>query len=323
MTRLRILFASLLFALVASSFTGVSARAQGVQYLPGAGPDVSPKDSVFIPQVHQLAKGVYAAKLGYVWAGWAELPDGILVIDAGMADSVGRAFADTIRARSPGQPLRYLLLTHAHGDHILGAKPFLEAGVTRIAQASVMGQIDSVLGIAPDPKKEIRITKSKRLGNAARPVDIVWLGRSADSRGDLVVHLPKQRVLFTGDLVSYKSVPWLMDRDFSLKGWLTSLDSLSTKRFDADSLVPGHGVIGKRLEAITFTRRYLRDADEKASRTASWGTTPLEVKRWGYLGAYEGMEFYDEVHFLNMRRLYNEAKGIKTPGRGRVNVHQK
>jgi cyclase len=266
---------------------------------------------------------VYAAKLGYVWAGWAELPDGILVIDAGMADSVGRAFADTIRARSPGQPFRYLLLTHAHGDHILGAKPFLEAGVTRIAHASVMSQIDSVLGIAPDPKKEIRITKSKRLGNAARPVDIVWLGRSADSRGDLVVHLPKQRVLFTGDLVSYKSVPWLMDRDFSLKGWFTSLDSLSTKRFDADSLVPGHGVIGKRLEAITFTRRYLRDADEKASRTASYGTTLLEVKRWGYLGAYEGMEFYDEVHFLNMRRLYNEAKGIKTTGRGSVNVHQK
>ncbi len=323
MTRLRILFGLLLFAVFVSSFTGAPARAQGVRYLPGAGPAVSPKDSVFTPEVHRLAKGVYAAKLGYVWAGWVELPEGLLVIDAGMADSVGRAFADTIRARSPGQPLRYLLLTHAHEDHILGAKPFVEAGVTRIAQASVMGQIDSILGIAPDPKKEIRITKSKRLGNAARPVDIVWLGRSADSRGDLVVHLPKQRVLFTGDLVSYKSVPWLMDRDFNLKGWLTSLDSLSTKRFDADSLVPGHGVIGKRLEAIHFTRSYLRDADEKASRTAGWGTTPLEVRRWGYLGAYEGMEFYDEVHFLNMRRLYNEAKGIKTPGRGSTKVIQK
>lgn len=323
MTRLRILCGPLLFAIAASSFTGVSARAQGVRYLPGAGPAASPKDSVFTPEVHKVAKGVYAAKLGYVWAGWVELPEGLLVIDAGMADSVGRAFADTIRARSPGQPFRYLLLTHAHEDHILGAKPFLEAGVTRIAHANVMGQIDSILGIAPDPKKEIRITKSKRLGNAARPVDIVWLGRSADSRGDLVVHLPKQRVLFTGDLVSYKSVPWLMDRDFNLKGWLGSLDSLSTKRFDADSLVPGHGVIGKRLEAIHFTRSYLRDADEKASRTAGWGTTPLEVRRWGYLGAYEGMEFYDEVHFLNMRRLYNEAKGIKTPGRGRIKVIQK
>jgi len=30
------------------------------------------------------------------------------------------------------------------------------------------------------------------------------------------------------------------------------------------------------------------------------------------------MEFYEDVHYLNMRRLYNEAKGIKTPGRGRV-----
>lgn len=323
MTRLRILLGTLLLAAVACSFTGVSAHAQGVRYLPGAGPAVAPKDSVFRIEVHKLSTGVYAAKLGYVWAGWVELPEGLLVIDAGMADSVGRAFADTIQARSPGKPFRYLVLTNAHEDHILGAKPFVNAGVTRIAQSGVMTQIDSILGIQPEPKKEIRITKAQRLGSAARPVNIVWLGRSADSKGDLVVHLPKQRVLFAGDLVSHKSVPWLMDRDFNLKGWLTSLDSLSTRRFDADSLVPGHGVIGKRLEAIHFTRSYLRDADEKATRIAGWGTTPLEVRRWGYLGPYEGMEFYDEVHYLNMRRLYNEAKGIKTPGRGRVKAMPK
>jgi len=318
MTRLRISFGTLLLALAASTFTGASARAQGVRYLPGAGPAVAPKDSVFRIQVHKLSSGVYAAKLGYVWAGWVELPEGLLVIDSGMADSVGRAFADTIRARSPGQAFKYLVLTHAHEDHILGAKPFVDAGATRIAHASVMTEIDSVLGLKADPKKEIRITNKKRLGTAAKPVDIVWLGRAADSRGDLVIHLPKQRVLFTGDLVSYKSVPWLMDRDFNIKGWFAALDSLSTKRFDADSLVPGHGVIGPRIKAIHFTRSYLRDAEEKATRIAGWGTTPFEVRRWGYLGPYEGMEFYEDVHYLNMRRLYNEAKGIKTPGRGRV-----
>jgi cyclase len=322
MTRLRISFGTLLLALAASTFTGASAHAQGVRYLPGAGPEAAPKDSVLRIQVHPLGGGVYAAKLGFVWAGWVETSAGLLVIDCGMADSVGRAFADTIQSRSPGKAFKYLVFTNAHQDHILGAKPFLDKGATRIAQASVMTEIDSVLGLTPDPNKEIRIKNNKRLGTAAKPVDIVWLGRSADSKGDIVIHLPKQRVLFTGDLVSYKSVPWLMDRDFDIKGWYASLDSLSTKRFDADSLVPGHGLIGKRIESVHFTRSYLRDAEEKATRIAGWGTTPYEVRRWGYLGPYEGMEFYDEVHYLNMRRLYNEAKGIKTPGRGRVNPTQ-
>ena len=67
--------------------------------------------------------------------------------------------------------------------------------------------------------------------------------------------------------------------------------------------------------AIAFTNHYLLDARAKAAQGASWGSRLDQVKDWGYLGAYDGLEFYSEVHFLNMRRLYNQAKGIKTPGR--------
>jgi len=320
MIRIRNLALAAIFALVASFGTSTQAPAQ--VYLPGAEPYIPPKDSVLTISVKKLAAGVYAAKLSYVWTGWVELPDGILVIDAGMADSAGSALADTIRARSPGKPFRYLVVTVPHEDHVLGAKPFLNAGAVLVAQSDVAGEIDSILGIRPGAN-EVRIQTRKRFGNAARPVDVVWMGTRAASRGDLVVHLPKQRILFAGDLVSNRSVPWLLDRGFSLEGWLAAIDTLNTKKFAADQLVPGHGLIGKPIDALTFTRNYLRDADEKASRVAGWGTTPAEARKWGYLGAYEGLEFYDEVHFLNMKRLYAEAKGIKTPGRGRMRTLRK
>ncbi len=321
MVPIRILFLATLFACFASLVT--SSRAPAQIYLPGGEAPIPPKDSTLTIRVQQLAPGVYAAKLSYVWTGWIELPDGIMVIDAGMADSAGAELADTIRARSPNLPFRYLVLTHSQEDHILGARPFLKSGATLVTQAIVANQIDSVLGLAPDAAKEIRIQKTKRFGNAARPVDVVWLGRPANSAADMLVYLPKQRILFTGDLVSYQSVPWLLDRGFDMKGWVAALDSLRTKRFAADKLVPGHGVIGPPEKSIQFTRNYLRDADEKASKMAGWGTNLAYIRKWGYLGAYEGMEFYDEVHFMNLRRLYQESKGIKTPGRGRVRALRK
>lgn len=314
MSRTRIYLYSALLALLVSFAGAGPAHAQ--IYLPGAEPYVPPKDTTLSIRVSRLAPGVYAAKVNFVWSGWVELPDGILVIDSGMADSAGTALADTIRARSKNRPFKYLVLTSAHEDHVLGAKAFLDAGATLVAQENAMGDIESALG-APVPNA-IRINDRKRFGTTARPVDVSWIGRNAASRGDLVVHLPKQRILFAGDLVSHKSVPWLLDTGFSLEGYRVALDSLTTKRFASDVLVPGHGSIGKPGDGIRFMRNYLRDAEEKASKMAGWGASASEVRKWGYLGPYEGMEFYHEVHYMNMKRLLAEARGIKTSGRGRV-----
>lgn len=293
-------------------------------YMPGARPPIPPKDSTLTIRVRPIAPGVFAAKVNAVWTGWVELPDGILVVDAAMSDSAGAALADTIRARAPGRPFRYLVLTSAHFDHTSGARAFLDGGATLVAQSSVVDQIDSTLGLTPSPAKTLRVAGHRRLGTTARPVDVIWLGKPAASRGDLVVSLPKQRFLFGGDLVNYRSVPWLMDPDFDAKGWIASLDSLfSKKAFPVDSIVPGHGVIGSTNDAVNFTKYYLQDASKKAGQYAAWNASILAVKEWGFLGAYEGLEFYDEVHFMNMKRLYNLAKGKKTPGRGRVGAFRK
>jgi len=103
-----------------------------------------------------------------------------------------------------------------------------------------------------------------------------------------------------------------------MKGWVSSLDSLMSKTYAANVLVPGHGILGPPGDGIRFTRNYLRDAMDKATKQAGWGNRGQYPRDWGYLGPYEGMEFYQEVHFMNMKRLLAEAKGIKTPGRAKV-----
>lgn len=301
------------------------AGAQQVQYMPGAEPHHHDVPDTFSLEVKKLAPWVYAAKVRYVWTGWVELADGILVIDSAMDEKSAMALADTIRARSGPKPIRYLVNTHAHEDHYGGNQVFLAKGATLIAQKSAAAKLDSILGAARKAdgessgsvKPTMVVERRKALGSGDRTVEIVWLGSKAHTGGDLVVWVPKHKIAFTGDLVSNKAVPWLLDPDMSRTGWIATLDSL-VHRYRIDTLVPGHGVFAAPHVGLKYTRAYLNDANDKAVETAAWGTHVASVKGWGQLGAFEDSEFYQEVHFMNMRRLYNEAKGMKTPGRPRT-----
>ncbi len=292
------------------------------------------QDSVVAITVRPLAPGVYAAKVDYVWTGWVELPDGILMVDAAMDERAAMALADTVRARSGDRPFRYLVNTHPHIDHAGGARYFASLGATIVVKDSVAGELSTMVRTAPiagedalarSGKKPVikRIARRLDLGDPKRrPVQVLWMGRPAHTAGDLVVYLPKQKILFAGDLIWNRSVPWMMDPGLSVKGWLTTLDSLFTKS-GIDSLVPGHGLMTTPREEIQFTHHYITDAREKAAKVSEWNLPLRQVREWGYLGAYQGMEFYEEIHFMNIRRLYQEARGVKTPGRKNTGVVKK
>src|SRR5678816_222320 len=199
-------------------------------------------DTTVTIEVKPLAAGVYAAKISYVWTGWVELPDGILVIDTGFNESAGRALADTIRARSGNRPIRYVVNTHDHGDHTGGDRYFGALGAKFIVHAKDAAEIKHLLTWTPGETGDtlthlgitppvVTMTKKTTYGNAKRPVQVLSLGRPAHTAGDLIVWLPKQKILFAGDLVTYRAVPWLLDPDMNVDGWLKSLDTLLTPTF--------------------------------------------------------------------------------------------
>jgi len=177
--------------------------------------------------------------------GWVELPGGPLLIDSSLDDSTAAALADTIgRDRPDAGP--YVVNTHAHRRSRRRERLLLRR----------LRRNDHRPPPPPSPGWHPRSTRpprqpsprcasiTRRVLGPARPQGPDHLVGSSprNTAGDLVVYLPKQKVLFAGDLVWYKSVPSLLDPDFDRPGWIASLDSLRSKAFVYEKLVPGHGV---------------------------------------------------------------------------------
>lgn len=236
---------------------------------------------------HRLADGVYAVlgdtgrgSEGRPNAGFIVTGAGVVVIDALASPQQGEALLRTIR-RVTRQPVRWLVLTHHHPDHHFGAIVFRKAGArviahpdTRVLAAEagpdalvadwvrVMG-LEAMGGFefANVPDRPVTGSDTLRLGGRTLVITHPGAGHSA---GDLMVWLPKERVLFTGDLLIEDGVTMVVDGSArALEHGLGKIDSLAPR-----IAVPGHGAIPARpTELVARTRAYITglQADMRAA----------------------------------------------------------
>ncbi len=244
---------------------------------------VSPTDTARTPPLvaRRLAEGVYAVpgdtgrgSEGRPNAGFVVTRDGVLAIDALASPRQAEALLRTIRGVTR-QPVRWLVLTHHHPDHHFGAIVFRRAGATVIAHpdtrvlASEGGQdalaanwvrvvgLDAMRGFefADVPDRPVTATDTLRLGGRTIVVTAAGGGHSV---GDLMVWLPKERVLFAGDLLIEDGVTMVVDGSArALKGGLAKIDTLAPR-----VVVPGHGAIPADPAALVArTRAYITDLE--------------------------------------------------------------
>jgi len=126
----------------------------------------------------------------------------------------------------------------------------------------VAEQLEGVRLVEPDETYDGRL--SLDLGSVA--VELVE--RPAHTRGDQVVWLPKERVLFAGDLVENRFFPILPDEDAHGSRWIDVLGELEA--LGPDVVVPGHGEVGG-IELIRGCRDYLDAVRERVRAAADHG----------------------------------------------------
>jgi cyclase len=224
-------------------------------------PIVSEAQPSRVTSVEKVAEGVWMATTDQTSnVGWFLLGDEVVVVDAGADAATGKALLDKIQ-ETAGKPVRYLIITHAHGDHAGGTGVFVAAGADVICSESSAPGLAPLVGGASKGKSGL-LALSERLvlfGNTRR-VAIYFLG-PAHSAGDIVVLLPDEKILFSGDVALSKRAPYMQSPDVDPKGWENILARLA--KLDIEKVVPGHGTLGTR-QAIADTYGYVKKVNDLA-----------------------------------------------------------
>ena len=199
-------------------------------------------------------------------AGFVIGDDGVLVVDTFEHEPAAKALLAEVRKLTP-LPIRFVVNTHYHLDHVAGNRVFKDAGAVIVAQRNVGAWIHTEnlkffgKNIKPEQKAEVEgfaapdilYDTSLELRLGARRVEVRFY--PGHTGGDSVVRVPDADVTFCGDLFWRNTLPNLIDATTSK--WTTTLATLLAERA-SDTFVPGHGDIGKAADVSAF-RDYLLD----------------------------------------------------------------
>jgi quinoprotein relay system zinc metallohydrolase 2 len=209
--------------------------------------------------------------------------DAAAIIDTGGSVAVGEALHAALR-KLTDKPLRYVINTHEHPDHIFGNAAFAGPGVTFVGHRNLPASIRAhgpfylhsfrdVLGAEAIAKVRLipptlLVDTTLKLDLGGRTLLLTAWSPSAHTDCDLTVLDEQTHTLFSGDLVFLDHIPVI---DGSLKGWLDVLPGLAG--LPAERVVPGHGRrVAPWPEALDDERRYLVAVETDARALIASGT---------------------------------------------------
>lgn len=257
--------------------------------------------------------------------------DAVMVVDAQATPVMARRVVEKIRTVTD-KPIKYVVLSHYHAVRVLGASAYQASEIiaSEICRAMIVERgkedWDSEFGRFPRlfqaaesipgltwPSLVFKDRMSVYLGR--RRVDLLRLGR-AHTAGDIVAFVPDAGVMFSGDIVEYRSACYCGDAHFT--DWPATLETIA--RFAPEALAPGRGdaLVGraKVAEAVELTRDFLAATYQPVAAVAARGGSLKEAMaacRAACDAKFASYAIYEHCLPFNVARAFDEALGIDTP----------
>lgn len=244
--------------------------------------------------------------------------DAVAVIDTLGSAVAGRELLSAVRAVT-NKPIRYVINTHMHPDHVFGNAAFKAEAPTFV------GHHKLARGLASRADRYLAINKQMLGDEAFEGIEVILptlavedritldLGgrslvcqtqRTAHTDNDLTITDTATDTLFLGDLLFSVHVPTL---DGSIRGWLALLDELAGRQ--AARVVPGHGPHAMELpEALAPEQRYLAAIAADVRDLIKDGKTLEDATRIAGFSERDAWKLFDQYHVRNVTAAFAELE---------------
>lgn len=240
---------------------------------------------------------------------------GVILVDTGFSDEIGEHLKLAVAKITP-KPVTHVINTHHHGDHVLGNSAFKGAtiisselckklvdetgvGWVEILEGATEHKFPNTVPVLPTVTYGVR-TKTESVINGVKLV--LWVPKGSHTAGDMMVYLPEERVLVSGDILVHNITPNFQDG--FVRDWVETLSEVVALK--PKIIVPGHGALMTNADAAAMQRRM---AALYAGVEAGYkkGLTDSEIRKTLDLEEWSKMHFFNMMG-TNINRTYLEVE---------------
>ncbi len=250
-------------------------------------------------ETKKVADGVYIYRHMAHQAMFVVTSDGVVATDP-ISPEAAKIYLEEIRKITPA-PVRYVVYSHHHLDHIAGGAPFKEAGAVFVAHRrakATLERLKNPTAIIPDLVVDDRAV----LTVGGTRIELQHVGRNHTDDA-LVVLVPKEKILFAVDWLPIRQVLFRSVPESHYDEWLESIDRVLA--VDWDRMIPGHpspAGMGTK-EDVRALKGYMIDLKEAVRVAAEQGKCFDQAMKEVKLPKYEQWGRYNEFLPGNIERL--------------------
>jgi glyoxylase-like metal-dependent hydrolase (beta-lactamase superfamily II) len=248
--------------------------------------------------ITKIAGDLYRFQNNFHYSVFLVTPAGIIVTDP--IDAEAAAWLKAELAKQFNKPIKYLIYSHDHRDHIAGGEVFADTAVVVAhdnAKAVIIGEK------RPTAVPQLTFSDTMTIELGGKVVELSYVGRN-HSDNSIVMRFPAERALFAVDFIPVKAVAFRDFPDAYIPDWMESLKRVEAMDFDL--LVPGHGPLGTKDDVRAY-RGYMEDLYTAVRDASRAGKSVDEMKQTIRLDKYKAWTRYDEFLPLNIEGMYRRV----------------
>jgi cyclase len=226
--------------------------------------------------------------------GAIELPNYTVVVDSTISTKTANSFRKSLESKTKS-PVRKLILTHYHSDHVLGIPAFKDCDI-------ITSEAYEKLRRTAEHSPNITFDKSLVLKDGEFSVEIAHAGgHTTDSS---YIYFPQKKTLFSGDLIFAKTFFYAGDRTFNPDSWTKALKKIMT--MEIETIVPGHGPVCGREEVEKYIR-FFEATSSKMRELVKMGASKKDaLENTGFPDFYP--EYREGLRVLALTNWYRFCK---------------